>query len=117
RRSRCRRGSVSCCWRRRGGWRRRSARCDDVALPASSRTTRAVTEVLVKGGVVFLYSRCSRGVTVGEVAVDHIEATLPLVQPQLEVGVASPRIVLRPPFDIEDAIRGTSRCGGVNAAW
>ena len=61
-----------------------------VALSASSRITRAVAEVLVKGGVVLLHSRCGRGVGISHCAVDHIEAALPLIQPQFEVGSAVP---------------------------
>ena len=41
----------------------------------------------------------------GARTVNDIEATLlPLVQPQLEVGSAAPREVLRPPLDVEDAV-------------
>src|SRR5207302_2235040 len=45
-------------------------------------------------------------------AVDDVEACLPLVQPQLEVGSAAPREVLRPPLDVEDAVgsSATYRC-------
>ena len=46
------------------------------------------------------------------VTVDHVEATLPLVQPQLDVGTAAAREVLRPPLNVEDAVgsSATYRC-------
>ena len=89
-----------------------SARCQDVALPASSRHTRAVAEVLVKGGVVLLHSGCGRCVGVSHCAVDHVKACLPLIQPQLEAGTAASREVLRTPLDVEDAVgsSATYRC-------
>ena len=82
-----------------------------VALPASSGTAHAIAEVLGKGAVVFLYSGCG-AVAPTHCAVDHVKATLPLVQPQLEVGAATSREILRPPLDVEDAIRcrATYRC-------
>ena len=73
-------------------------------MSARSGATRAVAEVLVKGGVIFLHSGCGRRVASTDCAVDHIKATLPLIQPQLKVGIATPREVLRAPFDVEDAI-------------
>src|SRR5206468_4049003 len=83
-----------------------------VALPASSRTTHAVAEVLGKGGGVLLHTGRGRCVPVGHCAVDNIEATLPLIQPQLEIGTAAPREVLRPPLNVEDAVglTATYRC-------
>src|SRR6266496_1118528 len=110
----CRCMRSGCCrsscwaWRPRGGWRRTSARCQDVALPASSRLTGSVAEVLVKGGVVLLYSRRGRCVAASHCAVDHIEACLPLIQPQLEVGTAAPREILRTPLYVEDAVGSTA---------
>src|SRR5207249_5954076 len=68
----CRRG----CWRRR----RSSAGLQRVALRASSRSTGAVAEVLVKGDVVFLHTGGCRRVAVVHYVVDHIEARLVLVQ-------------------------------------
>ena len=81
-------------------------------MPASSRAACAVAEVLNESGVVSLHPRSSRCVTVTHCAVDHVEATLPLVQPQLEVGTAAAREVLRPPLDVEDAVgsSATYRC-------
>ena len=81
-------------------------------MPASSSATRAVAEVLNESGVVPLHPRSSRCVTVTHCAVDHVEATLSLVQSQLEVGSAAAREVLRPPFDVKDAVgsRATYRC-------
>jgi hypothetical protein len=81
-------------------------------LPTSSRATRAVAEVLNESGVVSLHPRGSRCVTVTHGAIDHVETTLPLVQPQLKVGTAAAREVLRPPFDVENAVgsRATYRC-------
>ena len=73
-------------------------------MPASSSTTRAVAEVLNESGVVSLYPRSGRCVAVVHSTVDHIEATLPLVQPQLKVGTAAAREVLRPPLNVKDTV-------------
>jgi hypothetical protein len=73
-------------------------------LPASSRHTCAVAEVLNESGVVSLYPRSSRCVAVVHSTVDHVEATLPLIQSQLKVGTAAAREVLRPPLNVEDAV-------------
>jgi len=81
-------------------------------LPASSRTARAVAEVLVKGGVVLLHSCGGARVATGHCAVDHVKACLPLIQPQLDVGSAAPREVLRPPLNVEDAVRRTATYRG-----
>ena len=86
-----RRGRRTCYRRCRSG---RGTALQDVALPASSRATTAIAEVLGKGGVVLLYSGRGRRVTVGYCAIDHVKAGLPLIQPQLEVGTAIPREVL-----------------------
>ena len=59
---------------------------------------------MIKACVVPLHSRCSRCVAVVHSTVDHVKACLSLVQPQLEVGAAASREVLRPPFDVEDAV-------------
>ena len=102
------------CWTRSGRWRRSWAgwRDIDIALSASRRTTGAVAEVLSKERVVSLHSGCGRCVAISHCAVDHIEASLPLVQPQLEAGTAAPREVLCPPLDVEDAVGSstTYRC-------
>ena len=81
-------------------------------MPASSRASRAVTEVLNESGVVSLHPCSSRSVTITHCAVDHVEATLPLVQSQHKVGTAAAREVLRPPFNVEDAVgsSATYRC-------
>ena len=80
-------------------------------MPASSRHTCAVTEVLNESGVVSLNPRGSRCVAVVHSTVDHVEATLPLIQSQLKVGTATAREVLRPPLNVEDAVgsRATHR--------
>jgi hypothetical protein len=80
-------------------------------LATTRRTTRAVAEVFSKDAVVSLHSRCGTGVAISDSAIDHIEAFLPLIQPQLEVGIATPREVLRAPLDVEDPVRrrATSR--------
>src|SRR5262249_34904304 len=112
--SRCRSNRRSRCTTWRRGWRcrRRSARCQDIALTAGSRLTRTVAEVLIKGRVVLLYSSRSRCVAVSYCAVDDIEARLSLIQPQLEPGIAAPREILCPPFNVEDAVGSspTYRC-------
>src|SRR5205814_905070 len=79
-------GATGC---RRRGWCWCSA-WQDVALPASRCTARAVAEVLVEGGVVSLHAGGGAGVAISNRAVDHIEVSLPLVQSQLEVGTATP---------------------------
>ena len=81
-------------------------------MPARGRSTRAVAEVLNESAVVSLHPRCGRCVAASHCSVDHIEATLSLVQPQLDVGSAAPREVLCPPFNIEDTVgsSATYRC-------
>ena len=81
-------------------------------MPASSGTTRSVAEVLHKNTVVSLHSGRGAGIAPTDCAVDHVEATLPLVQPQLEVGTAAAWEILRPPLDVEDAVgsSATYRC-------
>lgn len=49
-------------------------------------------------------SCCGTGIAISECAIDHIEAFLPLIQSQLEVGGATPREILRAPLDVEDAV-------------
>ena len=83
-----------------------------VALPASSRAPGTVTEILGEARIVLLHS-CSRaGVAVVHSAIDHIEAILSLVQPQLEAGTAASREVLCTPLNVEDAVgsSATYRC-------
>ena len=75
-----------------------------VALPTSSLPTRTIAEVLRKGRVVLLHSRRGAEVAISHCTVDHVEASLPLIQPQLEVGSAAAREVLRTPLNVEDAI-------------
>ena len=98
------------CWIRRGRWRRRWAGCRDIdiALSASRRASGAVAEVLIKERVVSLHSGCGGCVAVTHCAIDHVKACLPFVQPQLETGTTAPREVLRPPLDVEDAIRSSA---------
>ena len=81
-------------------------------MPASSRTSGAVAEVLSKERVVSLHSCCGRCVAVSHCAVDHVKACLPLVQPQLEVGTAAPREVLCPPLNVEDAVGSSATYRG-----
>ena len=97
-------------WRagRRSGSRSRRRRCWTyplgVALASCSRATGSVAEVLSENGVILLHSGCGTSVPVGESAVDDIEASLSLIQPQLEVGTPTPREVLRTPLYVEDAV-------------
>ena len=81
-------------------------------MSAASRLAGAVAEVLIKGGVVLLHSGCGRCVAITHCAVDHVKACLALVQSQLEVGSAAPREVLRPPFNVEDAVGRTATYRG-----
>ena len=62
--------------------------------------------------VVSLHSRRCTEVAVRDCAVDHIEASLPLVQPQLKVGSAGPWEILGAPFDVENPIGRTARNRG-----
>ena len=73
-------------------------------MPARGRSTRAVAEVLNESVVVSLHPRCGRFVAASHCSLDHIEATLSLVQPQLDVGSAAPREVLCPPLNVEDPV-------------
>src|SRR4029453_8558626 len=88
-----------------------------VSPPASTPPPRAVAEILVKGGVVSLHSRGCAGVALSHGAVDHIEACLPLVQPQLVVGRRSRcGKIDSAPFDVEDTIGRRAGHRGENAA-
>jgi len=98
--------SCTCRWRWAGWWE------IDIALPAAGCASRAVAEILSKDCIVSLHSGCGAGIRIGHCAVDHIEATQPLVQPQLQVGTAAPREILRPPLNIEDAVRSTATYRG-----
>ena len=73
-------------------------------MPDTCRATGAVTEVLVKDGVVLLNTGGCRCVAVAQGAVDHIKTGLSFVQSQLEVGSAGPGEVLSAPFNVEDAV-------------
>src|SRR5207247_3009113 len=103
-----------CCWSRcrRRSWSWRPAGCQGVALTTHSGTAHTVAEVLSKIGVVLLHSRCGRCVPVGQRAIDDIKASLSLIQPQLEVGTATPREVLRPPLNVETAVGRTATYRG-----
>src|SRR6185436_6872343 len=103
-------------WRAAGRRCRCRCRCPTalqrVALSASSGPTRAIAEILRKGGVVLLHPGCGRCVPISHCAVDHVKACLSLVQPQLKAGAAAPREVLRPPFNVEDAVGRTATYRG-----
>jgi hypothetical protein len=86
-------------------------------LPASSCTTRAVAEVLRKSGVVSLHSRRGAGVAVAHRAVDHIEATLPLIQSQFMIGLlGGVSEIDSAPFDVENPIGRRATHRAVNTA-
>jgi len=78
----------------------------------------AIAEILGKDGIVFLHTGGGRQVTAGYGAVDDIEATLSLVQPQLKVRTATPRKVLCSPLNVEDAVGSgaTYRCEDAEAS-
>ena len=85
-------------------------------MSASRPTTRAVAEILSKERVVSLHSRCCAGVALIHRAVDHIKATLPLVQPQLMVGMLASVVVIDgAPFDVQDSMRRNAGDRGVDA--
>jgi hypothetical protein len=67
---------------------------------------------LIKAVVVSLHTPGGRCVTVGYCAVDHVKAALPLIQPQLEVGTARSRKVLRSPLNVEDAVGSSATYRG-----
>ena len=73
-------------------------------MSACSRHARSIAEVLIEGGVVLLHSGGGRCVAATHCAVDHVEACLAFVQPQLEAGAAASREVLCSPLDVEDAV-------------
>ena len=73
-------------------------------MSACSRHARSIAEVLIEGGVVLLHSGGGRCVAATYCAVDHVEACLAFVQPQLEAGAAASREVLCSPLDVEDAV-------------
>jgi hypothetical protein len=84
-------------------------------LPTSSRTSRAVAEVLDESAVISLHPCCGRCVAASHCAVDHVKTSLSLVQPQLKAGTAIPREVLRPPLDVEDAVGRSATYRGEDA--
>ena len=101
------------CWRRRwcSTWQYR------VALRADGCTPNAVAEILSKDGVVLLHSRCGAGVALLHRTVDHIEAALPFVQPQLKVGrLGAVAQICCAPFNVEDTIWRTARYRGEDTA-
>ena len=59
---------------------------------------------MIEACIISLHSGCGRCVAVTYCAVDHVEACLPFVQPQLEVRAPTAREILRAPLDVEDAI-------------
>ena len=73
-------------------------------MSARSSASGTIAEILSKEGVVSLHSGRGRCVPVGQRAIDDVEATLPLVQPQLEIRTAAPREILRTPLNVEDAV-------------
>ena len=77
-----------------------------VALRAGRGITGAIAEVLVKGSVISLNSRCRVGVAQIYRGVDDIETRVPLIQSQLIVGTLGfiPEIDSAP-FDVEDTVR------------
>src|SRR5262249_42973678 len=79
------------------------------------RATYTVAEVLRKGGVVLLHSSCGASVPIRQRAVDDIEASLSFVQSQLKVGSTTPREVLRPPLNVEDAVGSSAAYRGENS--
>ena len=81
-------------------------------MPPGGVATCAITEILRKGGIVLLHSSCGTGITISQRAIDHIEAGLTLIQPQLKVGAPAAREVLRAPFDVKDPVGSspTYRC-------
>ena len=68
-----------------------------------------------KDRVVSLDSRRCVRVILRHGAVDHVEAILPLVQPQLEIRSAAAIEVVRPPFHVENTVRRTAGHRGENA--
>jgi len=100
--------NVESCPRRHGSCARlrinrgRIAGLQDIALAASSRTARAVTEVLVEGRVVLLHSRRGAGVAISKRAVDHIETCLASYNLSSKLAPPLPGKILGAPFNVED---------------
>ena len=70
-----------------------------------------------KVGRVFLHSGRGAGVAVRHRAIDHIETGLPLIQPQLVVGLqGGVSEIDAAPFDVEDTVGRTPRYRGEDAA-
>ena len=89
----------------------------NVALATASRAACAVAEILGKGGVVLLHSARRTTVAVAHRAVDHIKATLSLIQAQLVVGLQSGVSKIDSAvLDVEDPVGRSARSRGVNAA-
>ena len=64
-----------------------------------------------------MHSRRRSYIVVSRRAVDHVKPILSLIQPQLEIGrVSRTGEVNSPPFDIEDAVRGTTGHRGIDTA-
>ena len=73
-------------------------------MRARGCAANTVAEVLSKGDIVSLDTGGGRCIAVGQGSVDDVEATLALVQSQLEVGTAAPGIVLVAPLDVKDPV-------------
>lgn len=87
-------------------------------MSASRSASRAVTEVLSKESVVSLHSRRCASVAASHRAIDHIEVSLPLIQPQFVVsrrGRSSE--VNGAPFNIEDPVGRSARHRGEDTAY
>jgi hypothetical protein len=117
RRGSCSSWSYSCCCRscscRR--WARRTCWTNG---PATGRgPTVAVAEILSKTGIAVLHPRSGARIAVCRIAVDHIVATLHLIQPQLVVGrLTDVGKVNSAPFDIEDPVGRSARNRGEDTA-
>jgi len=86
----------------------------DITLPASSCATCAVAEVLGKIGVVFLHSRCGRGVTLVTVRRSRQSGTAPRTT-SVEARTTAPREVLRPPLDLKMRLGAVATYRGKDA--
>ena len=85
-------------------------------MSTSGCATRAVAEILRKGGIVPLHTGGGRCVAIGNSGVHYIKPALPLVQPQLKVGVTRVRTEIDcAPFDVEDTVGRGARNRGVNS--
>ena len=82
-------------------------------MPASSRHDPTPLQKYWSKAVSFFCTPAVADVLpLSHCAVDHVKASLPLIQPQLEAGIAASREVLCTPLDVEDAVGSSATYRG-----